>query len=147
MGTSDTIALLALVISLISFWLSYRAAQLSKKVIAAEKRTQSHSILIGVLLEAEELLSLLRDEKTYAEKTANGTEVLRSIGLGKLESKLKEVLAAIPPRLDWLRSSGCDDPVLLEEYKTFSVEVESRVKMVAPQIRGLRESLRRLHET
>jgi len=42
----------------VSFWLSYRAARLTKMVSAAEKRTQAHSILVGALLEAEELLLL-----------------------------------------------------------------------------------------
>lgn len=133
MGTSDIIASLALIISLVSFWLSYRAARLTKLASAAEKRTQAHSILVGVLLEAENLLSLVRTGTKY-----KGTDVTLPNGLSGIESQLATMIERISERLNWLREKTNDDPVLLEEYKTFALEVESRVKQAAPMIRGLR---------
>ena|SRR5665647_293196 len=133
MSASDIIASLALIISLVSFWLSYRAARLTKMVSAAEKRTQAHSILVGVLLEAEELLSDLRECIT-----SERTDITIANGLNGLESQLVAISESIPERLDWLREKDFDDPILLEEYKIFALEAESRVKKVAPMIRGLR---------
>lgn len=132
MATSDIIALLALAISLVSFWLSYRASRLTKIVAAAEKRTQAHSTLVGVLLEAQELLSTVR--AAVAHKRAD--ESLPE-GLATIEGQLADVIASIQPRLDWLREKGCDDSVLLEGYKALALEVESRVRHVAPKIREL----------
>lgn len=133
MSASDIIASLALVISLVSFWLSYRAARLAKMVSAAEKRTQAHSILVGVLLEAEELLSLVR-----AVAICGGSEVTLPERFGEMESQLAAITERIPERLNWLREQNSEDPVLLEEYKAYSLEVEARVKRVAPMIRELR---------
>lgn len=133
MSTSDIIASLALIIALVSFWLSYRAARLEKMVSAAEKRTQAHSILVGVLLEAEELLSLVRAGINYG-----GTSATLTKGLSGLESQLVSMTEGIPERLNWLREKYSEDPIQLEEYKTFALEVESRVKKVAPMIREIR---------
>jgi hypothetical protein len=132
MQTSDMISLLALLVSLISFWLSYRATRFSKLVLAAEKRTQSHAILVGVLLEAEELLRLVR-------KVLNckGSEVTPPPGLSQIESQLATMADSIPKRLDWLRTAGSDDPVVLEEYKAYALEVESRIRQISPMIREL----------
>ena len=137
MSASDIIASLALVISLVSFWLSYRAARLTKMVSAAEKRTQVHSILVGVLLEAEEFLSLVRAGAAY-----EGTNATLTKALGELESQLVAMTEGIPERLNWLREKNSEDPILLEEYKTYALEVESRVKKVAPVIRGLRVTMK-----
>lgn len=137
MSASDIIASLALVISLVSFWLSYRAARLTKMVSAAEKRTQAHSILVGVLLEAEEFLSLVRAGAAY-----EGTNATLTKALGELESQLVAMTEGIPERLNWLREKNSEDPILLEEYKTYALEVESRVKKVAPVIRGLRVTMK-----
>jgi hypothetical protein len=79
MNTSDTIAALALVISLVSFWLSYRAAQLAKTVSAAEKRTQAHSILVSALLEVQELLALIRGGVMCKESDATLVQGLNGI--------------------------------------------------------------------
>lgn len=133
MSASDILASLALIISLVSFWLSYRAARLTKMVSAAEKRTQAHSILVGALLEAEELLFLVRaGTTTYEETSTTLTKALNG-----LESQLIAMTEGIPERLNWLREKNSEDPILLEEYKAFALEVESRVKKVAPTIRGL----------
>jgi hypothetical protein len=132
MQTSDIVALLALVVSLVSFWLSYRAARLIKLVAAAEKRTQSHVILIGVLLEAEELLRIVR--KVINSK---GSEVALPIGLDGIESQLAAMVTSIPKRLTWLRTAVSEDPVILEEYKAYALEVESRIHQISPMIREL----------
>ncbi len=71
MSTSDIVASLALVVSLISLLLGHRAARLSKKVAAAEKRTQAHSVLVGALLEAQSLLALVRSATEYKGKTSH----------------------------------------------------------------------------
>lgn len=139
MSTSDMIASLALIISLVSFWLSYRAARLTKMVSAAEKRTQAHSILVGVLLEAEALLSLVRAGINHEGISATLTKALSG-----LESQLVAMTEVIPGRLNWLREKNSEDPVLLEEYKTFALEAESRVKRVAPMIRELRVEMKEL---
>ena len=132
MQTSDTIAFLALAVSLISFWLSYRAARLSKLVVAAEKRTQAHAILLGVLLEAEELLRLVRKVLNYT-----GTDFEIPSGLSRIESQLATMVESIPNRLNWLRNAISDDPVALEEYKAYALEVESRIHQISPMIREL----------
>ncbi len=133
MASSDIIALLALAISLVSFWLSYRTVRLTKSVAAAEKRTQAHSTLVGVLLEAEEMLSAVRTGMAN-----RNTNVPLPSGLPELESQLAALIESIQKRLRWLLEKGCDDSVLLEEYKALVLEVESRVRHVAPQIRELR---------
>ena len=132
MQTSDTIAFLALAVSLISFWLSYRAARLSKLVVAAEKRTQAHAILLGVLLEAEELLRLVRKVLNYT-----GTDFEIPSGLSRIESQLATMVESIPNRLNWLRNAISDDPVALEEYKAYALEAESRIHQISPMIREL----------
>lgn len=140
MSTSDIIASLALIIALVSFWLSYRAAHLAKMVSAAEKRTQVHSILNGVLLEAEELLSLVRAGINYYE----GTNATLTEGLNGLESQLVSMTEVIPERLNWLREKYSEDPTQLEEYKIYAFEVESRVKKVAPMIREIKGKVERI---
>ena len=130
MSTSDTIAAVALAISLMSLWLSYRAVQSARMVSAAEKRTQAHSILVNALLEAQELLALVRGGIVY-----KGTDSTLLQQLGALEGQLKNMTERIPERLNWLRERNSDDPVLLEEYKTYALDVESRIKRVAPMIR------------
>ena len=132
MQTSDIVALLALVVSLISFWLSYRAARLGKLVAAAEKRTQSHAILLGVLLEAEELLRLVRKVINY-----KGFELAIPSGLDGIGSQLAAMVTSIPKRLTWLRTAASDDPIVLEEYKAYALEVESRIHQISPMIREL----------
>lgn len=139
MQTSDIIASFALVIALISLGLSYRAASLSRLVAAAEKRTQAHSILVGVLLEAEELLYLVRVGINH-----KGDEFVVPEGLDRIEAKLSETVAKIPGRLAWLRQKTSDDPIVLEEYKAYALEVESRVKQIAPMVRELRLTAARI---
>ncbi len=142
MTISDKISLLALIISLVSFWLSYRAERLTKMITAAEKRSQTHSILVGVLLETEELLYLLRAGTNY-----DGASVTIPSWLCELERQLILMTEIIPERLNWLREENSQDPVLLEEYKTYSLEVEMRVKKVAPIIRELRFNVKGYNET
>lgn len=132
MQTSDTISLLALVVSLVSFWLSYRATRLSKLAAAAEKRTQSHAILVGVMLEAEDLLRLVRKFLNY-----KGSEITEPTGMNGIESQLTAMTKSIPMRLEWLRSAVSDDPVVLEEYKAYALELESRIRQISPMIRAL----------
>jgi hypothetical protein len=139
MSTSDTVASLALVVSLISFWLSYRAARLSKRVAAAEKRTQAHSVLVGTLLEVQSLLALVRSATEYKDK-----DVTFPAGLKNVETQLADMTASITKRLEWLRGKGSDNPVLLEEYKTYVLEIDSRIKHVAPMIRDLEVHLKEL---
>jgi hypothetical protein len=119
MSTSDTIASLALVVALISFWLSYRAARLSNRVAAAEKRTQAYSVLVGTLLEAQSLHALVRSATEYKGKDVT-----------------------FPTSLKDVEAQGSDDPVSLEEYKAYVLEVDSRIKQVAPMIRGLEVRLK-----
>lgn len=132
MQTSDTIALLALGVSLISFWLSYRATRLSKLVAAAEKRTVSHAILVGVLIETEELLRLLRKVLNNKE-----SEVALPNSLSEVESQLATMAACILKRLEWLRSAVSHDLVALEEHKAYALEAESRIRQISPMIREL----------
>jgi hypothetical protein len=137
MSTSDTIASLALVVALISFWLSYRAARLSNRVAAAEKRTQAYSVLVGTLLEAQSLHALVRSATEY-----KGKDVTFPTSLKDVEAQLADMTANITKRLEWLRGKGSDDPVSLEEYKAYVLEVDSRIKQVAPMIRGLEVRLK-----
>ncbi len=52
--------------------------------------------------------------------------------------------AGITKRLEWLRGKGSDNPVLLEEYKTYVLELDSRIKHVAPMVRDLEVHLKEL---
>lgn len=126
MSTSDIIALIAMVVSFVSLLLSYRTTHLAKIASASEKRTQAHSILLGVLLEVEELLSIIQ-----TITTCRGSEV----SISKLENKLVKITENIPERLNWLREKNCEDPIVLEEYKIYSLEIEARVKKIALMIR------------
>ena len=126
MSTSDIIALIAMVVSFVSLLLSYRTTHLAKIASASEKRTQAHSILLGVLLEVEELLSIIQ-----TITTCRGSEV----SISKLENKLVKITESIPERLNWLREKNCEDPIVLEEYKIYSLEIEARVKKIALMIR------------
>ncbi len=130
---SNTIALLALVISLASFLLSYRANRLAKAVAAAEKRTQAHAILHSTLIEAEELLSIVRVGSNY-----QGTDISIPKGLDTIESQLVTMIKNIQERLEWLREKDSDDPILLEEYKSLALEVGSKVNQAGHMIRELR---------
>jgi len=133
MQISDVIASLALVVSLVSFWLSYRSARLTKLVAAAEKRTQAHSILVAVLLEAQDLQNVVRVGMNY-----KGDEFRVPEGLDSIESQLATMIESISGRLAWLRGKTSEDPLQLEEYKAYAMEVESRVRRLAPMVRELR---------
>lgn len=137
MNTSDIIALLALAVSLISFWLSFRANRFTRILSAAEKRTQSHSVLVAVLIEVQELLSLAHAATKYKVK-----DVVFPEGLENIEKQLSDMATKISQCLEWLRVGGTDDPVKLEEYKSYALEVESKVKQVGPLIRNLEVHLR-----
>lgn len=56
---TDTIALLAIAISLISFWLSYRSARLSRLLSAAEKKTETYIVFFETLLQGQVLHSIV----------------------------------------------------------------------------------------
>ena len=130
MTISDIIALLALLIALFSLWLSYRSMSLNKQLVAAEKRTHTHNVLFGVLLEAEELHSLIR----------NGLEckgVELPAGVEIIETQLSDMINNLKERLAWLQAKNSDDPLLLEEYKAHALKVEAILKQVGPRIKGL----------
>lgn len=132
MSASNQIALLALVVSLISFWLSYRAHTAARRVSAAEKRTEAHSVLLGVLLEAQDLRDHLQSALRHSHVEAPYRE--RLIGIG---AQLSDTVSTIEVRLKWLRSKESEDPIKLEDYKSHALEVEARIRNLAPQIKEL----------
>ncbi|MBQ0917882.1 hypothetical protein KBW71_05460 [Hydrogenophaga aromaticivorans] len=132
MSASDQIALLALAVSLISFWLSYRAHTAARRVSAAEKRTEAHSVLLGVLLEAQDLRHHLQSALRHANVEAPYRD--RLIGIG---AQLSDTVSTIEVRLKWLRSKESEDPIKLEDYKSHALEVEARIRNLAPQIKEL----------
>ena len=85
------------------------------------------------MLEAKDLLSLVRVSITHL-----GTNVSVSKGLIEIEGQLSSIVEKIPPRLSWLRDRHSDDPILLEDYKAYALEVELKIKRVAPMIRDIR---------
>lgn len=132
MSASDQIALLALVVSLLSFWLSYRAHTTARRVNAAEKRTEAHSILLGVLLEAQDLRDHL--QSALGNSHVEGSLRDRLIGIGV---KLSETISNIEDSLKWLRSKESEDLIKLEDYRLHALEVEARIRNLAPEIKEL----------
>lgn len=132
MSASDQIALLALVVSLLSFWLSYRAHTTARRVNAAEKRTEAHSILLGVLLEAQDLRDHL--QSALGNSHVEGSLRDRLIGIGV---KLSETISNIEDSLKWLRSKESEDLIKLEDYRSHALEVEARIRNLAPEIKEL----------
>ena len=129
METSNVIALLALAVSLISIWYSYRSDRLSKTVAAAEKRTNAHTILVSVLLEAEELLNKIR-----VELRNDGLNEILKDKLKGTEDGLINIIEVIPGRLNWLRERSPDDAAILEEYNIFVRELETRMSKLKLEI-------------
>lgn len=85
-----------------------------------------------MLLEAEDLLRIVR--KVINSKVS---EVALPIGLDGVESQLAAMIISIPKRLTWLRTAVSEDPVVLEEYKAYALEVESRILQISLIIREL----------
>ena len=133
MTTSDQVALLALVISLVSFWLSYRAHKDAQRVSAAEKRTEAHAVLMRVLLEAHDL----RDCVQVAVDNDTVEPQFRE-RLAVVQNKLLQMVGSLEQRLEWLRSGKSSDPLQLESYKSHALEVEARVRQISPLIRELK---------
>lgn len=129
MITADIIALFAILISLISFWLSYRTTRLNKQLAAAEKRTQSHTVLFGVWIDAKELRSLVC--------TAMKGDCQLPEGIVEIEAQLSDIIENLEKRLAWLQTRASDDPLLLEEYKLYAKQAEALIKQVGPMIKGL----------
>jgi hypothetical protein len=93
---------------------------------------------VSALLEAQELLALIREG--VISKETDATHLQR---LNEIEEQFIRMTECIPERLNWLRQKNSDDPVLLEEYKAYTLEVESRIKRVAPMIREIQIKPRR----
>lgn len=140
MDTSNVIALLALAVSLISIWFSYRSDQLSKTVAAAEKRTNAHTVLVSVLLEAEELLNEIR-----IELRNDGLNDVLKDRLKGTEDGLINIIKAIPGRLNWLREKSPDDAAMLEEYNIFIRELEVRMSNLKPDINKTIKEIKELN--
>lgn len=146
MTTSDIIALFALVVSLVSFWLSYRSTYLSKIVAAAEKRAQAYISLVEALLHAQEqksILSKLRGHPLSKLSLTTGDEkISNKLGgifrsLDEREKELHQILLLIEERLACLRSEKNNDLVSLEEYSSFTNELNLRMKHNATIISSL----------
>lgn len=130
MNSSDIIAAFALVIALISIWLSYRTSRFNKQLVSAEKRTHAHTVLFSVWIEAKELRSLLRRAVKY-----KGIEL--PAGIDEIEAQLSESIENLDKGLAWLQDKNPDDPLLLEKYIMNAKKVEALMKRVGPMINGL----------
>lgn len=74
MTSSDTIALLALVVALISFWLSYRNARESRLLVVAEKFSRARLQMLQMLLKIEDMALFVkaaaaRDDRDPTQRT------------------------------------------------------------------------------
>ena len=155
MTTSDQIALLALIVSLISFWLSYRLSHSSRLLATAEKRSQVHISLVETLLHAQEQKSILREVRDHApaiepllagheEIEERFTKIFQS--LEEREEELHQILQSIEERLTWVRSEKTNDPVLLEKYHSYIKEVGLRMKHLAQKISTLEVCMKDIYD-
>ncbi|PCI21430.1 MAG: hypothetical protein COB62_03760 [Piscirickettsiaceae bacterium] len=129
MNTSDLFSAIALIISLVSFCLTYRSAKLTKSLSAAEKRTQAHSILLECSIKMESLQSQVLNAITYGSYEHPFLDRWKSI-----EAKLSNQINEVSLRLQWLRENNSDDVLELEKYRSHALEVESLVNSIAPMI-------------
>jgi hypothetical protein len=142
MNASDKIALLALAVALLSLWFSYRTHNTAKRLTAAEKRTEVHSILVGVLIEAQELRYCIQAGVSNKSIEQSLREKLMA-----LEGQLSQMVSMLEERVAWVRSKISDDPLILEEYKTYALEVAARVKQAAPGIKSMELPIKSFWET
>lgn len=129
---SEYIAVIALVISLFSLWLSYRTTHRTKLLSAAERRTRAHATYTDVLLEADYLHSLV--ESALNDKTPG---VIYPEGLPRIRDQLRTTIESAQQRLEWLRSKASHDPLKLEEYVSYALAVDANVKQISKMIRDL----------
>lgn len=146
MTSSDKIALLALAVSLISFWLSYRSTRLSKLLSAAEKRSQAHIVLLDTLLHGQMLHSTFL--KVQEKARAISALPAKDENLERVRAKIFQILDEsvvdhhlllknIEERLESLSSENINDPVLLEKYKLHVDEINLKMKNLTSNISDL----------
>lgn len=150
MTSSDKIALLALVVSLISFCLSYRSTRFSKLLSAAEKKSEVHTILIETLLHGQMLYAIfLNLQKQARAISALPTEIeelerRRAKLLQTLDKNVAEhnsMLKGIEEVLELIRSSNKDDPILFEKAKLLANAINLQMNNITPNIKNMEMSM------
>lgn len=132
MSTSDKLSALALLVSVVSLWLSYRVMRSTERIAAAEKRTEARSILVSSVLEAQQLLGLVRTALSY-----KGTDYQFPKHLPEIEAQLALLTKNLQLHLSHVRESNSGDAEYAERLKGFALEAEARLKQVSPMIRDL----------
>lgn len=150
MTSSDKIALLALAVSLISFWLSYRSTRLSKLLSAAEKRSQAHIVLLDTLLHGQMLHSIFLEVQEKARAISalpakdKDLEELRVRIFQILDERVVGhhlLLKNIEKGLELLKSGNINDPVLLEKCKLRVNEISLQMKSLTSNISDLEKHM------
>jgi len=127
MNSSDIIAALALVIAMVSIWLSYRTSRFNKQLVSAEKRTHARTVLYNVWIEAKKMRSLLRRAVKY-----KGIEL--PVGIDEIEVQLSENIEELEKGLALLEEYSTDDPLFWEKYVMKAKKVEALMMRVGPMI-------------
>lgn len=133
---ASQISLLALVISIIGIWISYRSSQSSRLLTAAEKVSKTHISMVESLLHVNMLKSELKiicgkirsislppDHKPTEDRLS---VVIRSFET--LDSECEKMAAQIEENLDRLKkTTKKNDPIFVENINALVVEIGLRI--------------------
>lgn len=153
MTSTDMIALLALVVSLISFWLSYRSTRLSRLLSTAEKKYQAYDLTIETLLHGQILHSTLLKAQGQARAISvlpaenEEVEILRAKVFQFLDEGIADhhgLLKRVEEWSEWLNSKNIDDPVFFERQRAFANEIGLRMKQLTSNVSDLEKHMNEL---
>jgi len=153
--TSDQIAIFALIVSIGGFWVSYKSWYQSRKLIAAEKRTQVWNTLVETRLELQDLNLSIREIRSVwessglsegvatspeAEEILNRHKALQKI-IHAYENEIITVANVIQAGLERFKANSTDDPVVLEESQAMASEIKTRANRLVSNTSSLKVEL------
>lgn len=116
MNTTDTIALLALAVSLVSFWLSYRSARESKRLSAAERISGAHLQMLDVLLKTKDMLLFAKAASARNDRDDTQRERLNLL-IDVLETTSEQARQAVE---NLSNTSECDPTSIEKKLRVVS---------------------------
>lgn len=139
MNSTNIISLLALIVSLISFWLSYRTTRKSNFVIVAEKRYEAYNTCIETFMHLQVLYSNLmklqekvRSIPALADRSAKISQHLYE----NIEAH-KYLLQEVEKLSERIKASSINDPVFFEQAKSVTKELSLRTKQITSNIENI----------
>ena len=136
MDSTNIISLLALVVSLISFLLSYRTTRKSNFVIVAEKKYEAYNTCIESFLHLQVLYSKLMklQEKARLLPASADSRAKISQHLDENIEAHKGLLQMVEKLSEGIKASSRNDPVFFEQVKSSTKELRLRTKQIASNI-------------